>query len=278
MSLFNDGDVTVFKDKNYTRGYRGHFITHQIDVSSIEIEVSYFKNENGRDWAGDYLPEDSPPTLRSLDFIKGKAIIPPLYNADSWDKKLVEEVSIIFFSDFEVVKKASEYVEALKNEFKTDNNYEYRFESKNIVGYSNLHISEFDSGNSNIQIHLDYEIYEILQNSIKENKLSDISIEIEQYSVFTETSLEFGDKVYGCVIEQSISDKAFGVVKEIIFKENNIQMEAGKSFLLEKNNVQKKEEIDKLSQAFGKTIDDIRFNVKIGFIVIGIMVFISLFF
>jgi hypothetical protein len=54
-------------------------------------------------------------------------------------------------------------------------------------------------------------------------------------------------------------------------------LEAGKSFLLEKIKVERKEELDKLSTAFGKTFDDIRFNVKIGFIVIGILVFLSLF-
>ena len=92
MSRNNDGDIKVYKDEEYTRGYMGRFITHTIDVSSLEIETTYIKDV--LDTFDNFASGNTTPTIRTIDTIKGKAITPPLYDIDSWDKKIIKEADI----------------------------------------------------------------------------------------------------------------------------------------------------------------------------------------
>jgi hypothetical protein len=268
----NDGDIRIYKDTEFTRGYYGRFYKTTVHVSSIEIETTYLKDKVDN---FDYL--NSTPTIRTVDTIKGKAIIPPLYDIESWDNKIVEEVDISFDVTVDLLNKVKEYTEEVKKEFKTDNMFDYKFEMEDLVGYSFLKVKGLGSY---IRVILDLDIYDTLIKRLKENTITDVSLEIVYYSLFTKTNLEYNEKNYGYIIDGSIITRqnSFGVVTEITFKEYNKITEVGKQALLDKNKVELETKIDKLSTSYAKTLDRIRFNVKTGFIVLGIMIFISLFF
>jgi hypothetical protein len=275
MSKNNFGDIKVYKDVEYTRGYMGRFMTLSIDVSSIEIETTYIKDV--LDTFDNFASENLTPTIRTVDTIKGKAITPPLYGIDTLDKKIINEVDISFGVSIDLLKEVEENTEEVKKEFNSDNMFYYEFEMKDLVGCSFLNI---DSFNTYIRVILDFDIYDILIKGLKENRITDISLEIVYYSVFTKTNLEYDEKIYGCVLGDSdlFKPSSFGVVKEITFKEHSKVMEVGRQALLEKDKAAIEEKIEKLSSSFATTLDTIRFNVKTVFIVLGIMVFISLFF
>jgi hypothetical protein len=266
-----EGDIKVYKEEEYTRGYMGRFITHTIEVMSLEIETTYIIDK-----LDNYEMPNSKPSIRTVDIIKGKAITPPLYDIESSDKKVINLVDISIDVSIDLLNEVKEHTEEVRKEFSSDDMFDYQFEMENLVGYSFLNVGPFDPY---IKIKLDFDIYDILIRGMKENSITDVSLEIVYYSVFTKANLGYAEKNYGCILGSSdlFKQSSFGVVNEITFKEHNKVMEVGKQTVLDKDKAAIEEKIDKLSSSFATTLDSLRFNVKTGFIVLGIMVFISLF-
>lgn len=269
MSRDNDGDIKVYKDIEYTRGYMGNFITHKVEVSSLEIESTFYKGKI-------LIEELNEPTISTFDTVKGRAIIPPLSYV-GLNNKIINELDISFDFTIDLLNQVEKHTEEVKKEFTSNNMFDYRFEMEDLVGYSFLFLGIYGS---KIRVNLDPIIYDALIKGLKENKITDMSLEIVYYSVFTKTDLEYSnDKNYGCIIEDpyTIEPSSFGVIKEITFKEHSKVMEVGRQDLLEKDKAAIEAKLEKISSNLFATLDSIRFNVKTGFIVLGIVVLVSLF-